>query len=239
MEPVSETVVKKEDTTRGIVRWGLQTAIFVLIFAASLFLAAGRLDWVMGWTYVGLLVADKVVAALVLIPRQPELLADRARTEGPRDLDRVLTGIMVLFGPLITLVVAGLDYRFGWSFPISPAIQVGALGAAALGSLLTIWAMASNRHFYGLVRIKTEEGHTVVSAGPYRFVRHPGYAGASLFQLATPLILGSLWALVPTVLAVCANVARTNLEDRTLRQGLEGYGEYAQRVRYRLVPGVW
>jgi protein-S-isoprenylcysteine O-methyltransferase Ste14 len=125
----------------------------------------------MSRVYVGLLAADKVIAAFVLIPRQPELLIDRARSEGPRDLDRVLAGIMALFGPVITLVVAGLDYRFDWSPQIVLAIQIGAVVVAALGSLLTIWAMASNRHFYGVVRINREEGHTVVTAGPYHSPR--------------------------------------------------------------------
>jgi protein-S-isoprenylcysteine O-methyltransferase Ste14 len=229
----------KGDLTRGVVRWLLQVAVFVSIFAASLFLSAGRLDWAMAWVYVGLLAADKVVAALVLIPRHPELLVDRARSEGPRDLDRVLAGIMALFGPLITLAVAGLDYRFDWSPQIALAVPIGAVLAAALGSLLTIWAMASNRHFYGVVRINREGGHAVATAGPYQFVRHPGYAGAILFQLATPLILGSLWALVPAVLAAVAAVVRTVLEDRTLQEKLDGYREYTRQVPYRLVLGIW
>jgi protein-S-isoprenylcysteine O-methyltransferase Ste14 len=239
VDATAEGAEQKRNTTRGIVRWLLQTAIFVLIFAAGLFLASGSLDWAMSRVYVGLLAADKVIAAFVLIPRQPELLIDRARSEGPRDLDRVLAGIMALFGPVITLVVAGLDYRFDWSPQIVLAIQIGAVVVAALGSLLTIWAMASNRHFYGVVRINREEGHTVVTAGPYHFVRHPGYAGAISFQLATPLILGSLWALVPAVLTVCTTIARTKLEDRMLQEELDGYRTYTRQVHHRLVPGVW
>jgi protein-S-isoprenylcysteine O-methyltransferase Ste14 len=230
---------EKASTTRGVVRWLLQIAIFVLIFAVVLFLAAGSLAWPMAWVYVGLLVADKVVAALVLIPRHPTLLADRAQSEGPRDLDRVLAATMALWGPVVTLVVAGLDFRLGWSSQMLVAIQWGAVIVAGLGSLLTIWAMASNRHFYGVLRIKREDGHEVATTGPYQIVRHPGYAGAILFQLATPLILGSLWALIPAVLAVSATIVRTALEDRTLQAELDGYKEYAQETRSRLVPGVW
>lgn len=235
----AERAKHERDITRGIARWVLRIAVFVLILAASLFLSAGRLEWVMGWVYVGLLVADKVVLALVLIPRHPELLADRARSEGPRDLDRILAGIMALWGPMATLVVAGLDHRFGWSSQMPLAVQVGAVAVTALGSALTIWAMASNRHFYGVFRIDREGGHTVAMAGPYRFVRHPGYAGAILHQLATPLILGSLWALVPAVLNACASVVRTALEDQRLQEELDRYRAYAQRTRYRLVPGIW
>jgi protein-S-isoprenylcysteine O-methyltransferase Ste14 len=229
----------KASTTRGVVRWLLQVAIFVLIFAASLFLAAGSLAWPMAWVYVGLLVADKVVATLVLVPRHPKLLADRALSEGPRDLDRFLAGVMALYGPVATLVVAGLDFRFDWSPQIPPATQLGAVVIAALGSLLTIWAMASNQCFYGVVRINREAGHDVAMAGPYQIVRHPGYAGAILFQLATPVILGSLWALIPAALAASATIVRTALEDRTLQAELDGYKEYAQEKRSRLVPGVW
>jgi protein-S-isoprenylcysteine O-methyltransferase Ste14 len=226
-------------STRGIIRWLVQVTIWCLVFAAVLFLAAGRFDWPMAWVYVGLFVADKIVAALVLIPRNPELLADRSQNEGPRDLDRVLAGVMALFGPVATLLVAGLDYRFGWSGTMPPAIQNGAVFVAAFGSLLTIWAMASNRHFYGIFRINEEGGHAVASTGPYRAVRHPGYGGAILFQLATPLILGSLWALIPAVLTVVGIVTRTSLEDGRLQAELDGYAEYVRRVRARLVPGIW
>lgn len=234
-----EHLRRRSDTTRGIVRWLLQIAIFVLIFAASLFIAAGSLAWPMAWVYVGVLVADKVVAALVLIPRNPGLLADRARSEGPRDLDRVLAGTMALYGPLATLVVAGLDFRFAWPPPVALAIRIGAVAAALLSAMLTIWAMATNRHFYGVARINREEGHTVAMSGPYRLVRHPGYAGAVLYQLATPLMLGSLWALIPAMVTVCAIVLRTALEDRMLQMKLDGYNGYAQQVHYRLLPGIW
>jgi protein-S-isoprenylcysteine O-methyltransferase Ste14 len=146
---------------------------------------------------------------------------------------------MALWGPVLTLLVTGLDFRFGWSVQIPLSIQIGTVIIAALGSLLTIWAMASNRHFYGVMRINREAGHDVATGGPYELVRHPGYAGASLFQLATPLILGSLWALIPAVLTVSATVVRTALEEQTLQAELDGYKEYAQETRSRLVPGVW
>jgi protein-S-isoprenylcysteine O-methyltransferase Ste14 len=113
------------------------------------------------------------------------------------------------------------------------------LAIAVLGSLLTTWAMIANRFFYGVLRIAKDRGHTVATGGPYRYVRHPGYGGAIAFDLAAPLVLGSLWALIPAVLTACAIIVRTALEDRALQAGLDGYAEYAQRVRYRLLPGVW
>lgn len=99
--------------------------------------------------------------------------------------------------------------------------------------------MRSNRFFSSIVRIQTERGHVVQSGGPYRFVRHPGYVGMTLTQVAYPVLLGTWWAYVPTGLATLLLVVRTALEDRLLRRELAGYGEYAARVRFRLLPGVW
>jgi protein-S-isoprenylcysteine O-methyltransferase Ste14 len=193
----------------------------------------------MGWVYVGVLVANQVLTALILIPSSPELLVERGRSEGTRDLDRVLAGVMALYGPVATLIVAGLGRRNGWSPAMPLALQLGALAVAVLGALLTIWAMASNRFFYGTLRVEPDRGHTVASTGPYRALRHPGYAGAIVFQLATPILLGSLWALIPAALTAAAIVVRTALEDVVLQDRLDGYRDYAARVRYRLVPGIW
>jgi len=217
----------------------LQAGLFTLVQVASLFIASGRLDWVMAWVYIGVYLASMGVNALVLIPTNPELVVERAQSRGKRDLDRALAGVMALYGPAGICIVAGLDVRFGWSPGIPPALLIAALAIAVLGSLLTTWAMASNRFFYGVLRIAKDRGHTVATSGPYRYVRHPGYVGAIAFDLATPLILGSPWALIPAGLTTCIIILRTVLEDRTLQDELDGYKYYAQQVRYRLVPGVW
>ena len=183
----------KPGTTVVIARYVLQHGLFILIPVASLFIASGRLDWVRAWVYVGVHLAGLVVNALVLIPANPGLVVDRAQSRGKRDLDRVLAGIMALFGPVGICIVAGLDERFGWSAyatGIPPALLVAALAVMALGSLLTTWAMASNKFFYGVLRIAQDRGHTVAIGGPYRHVRHPGYAGSIAFDLSMPLILG-------------------------------------------------
>ena len=217
----------------------LQAGLFTLVQVASLFIASGRLDWVMAWVYIGVYLAGMGVNALVLIPTNPELVVERAQSRGKRDLDRALAGVMALFGPASICIVAGLDARFGWSPGIPPAPLIAALAIAVLGSLLTTWAMASNRFFYGVLRIAKDRGHTVATSGPYRYVRHPGYVGAIAFDLAAPLMLGSLWALIPAGLTTGAIILRTALEDRTLREELPGYAEYTQQVRYRLLPGIW
>jgi len=110
---------------------------------------------------------------------------------------------------------------------------------AVLAAALIAWAMRSNKFFSSVVRIQKDRGHSVITGGPYRFVRHPGYAGMAAFTLATPLILNSRWAFVPAVATAAITVLRTALEDRTLRLELEGYAAYARRVKYRLVPAIW
>ncbi|MCP4538637.1 MAG: isoprenylcysteine carboxylmethyltransferase family protein [Chloroflexi bacterium] len=223
----------------------LKIVIFVLLLVpAALFIPAGRWDWGTGWVFVGLYVLTSVVSRVIVMRQDPELAAERVRStkrdrEGVKGWDKLLSPLVALYGPLVIWIVAGLDERYGWSPQISPWVQVAAIAVAVLGSALATWAMLSNTFFSGTVRIQEERGHTVASGGPYRYVRHPGYAAGILFDVATPLILGSLWALVPAGLTVCAFVVRTALEDRTLQEELAGYEEYAQQTRYRLMPGVW
>ncbi|MBN1318372.1 MAG: isoprenylcysteine carboxylmethyltransferase family protein [Anaerolineales bacterium] len=176
--------------------------------------------------------------AFVLNKRNPALLSQRSELGGKRDLDRVLAGVMALWGPLFIYVTAGLNMRFGWAPPIPIWLQAAGALLAILGSALTGWAMVANRFFYGVFRIG-EKGHTVCDAGPYRFVRHPGYLGAILFDLATPLMLDSAWALIPAALTAAAIVVRTGMEDRALLDKLDTYRDYARQVGYRLAPGIW
>ena len=194
----------------------------------------------MAWAYISLNVGIVAINALIIIPKNPELIAERAQMkEGTKDWDRVLAPLMEIGRTVVTLIVAGLDVRFGWSPPLALAIQLIALVFVALGYGLWSWAMASNKFFYGTVRIQKDRGHTVVTAGPYQYVRHPGYVGAITFSLATPLLLSSLWALIPAALTTCIIIVRTALEDRTLQDELDGYKDYAKKVHYRLLPGLW
>ena len=137
------------------------------------------------------------------------------------------------------LFVAGLDVRWAWSYPLSLDLQIAAYVTGVLGYAFFFWAMLVNKFFSSLVRLQKERGHIVITGGPYRFVRHPGYTGFGLFILMTPVLLGSLWALVPAGLGIVALIVRTAKEDKFLHKHLEGYADYACRVRNRLVPGVW
>jgi len=234
------TLNAQPNTRHATVRWLLSVTMIGIILAAGLFLATGTLCWAMGWAYVTIFAATQVLIAWFVIRSNPHLAAERAQTQTSSIArwDRPLAGIVGLFGPLVTLVIAGLDRRFGWS-QVPSAMQMAALALTALGALFTVWAMASNRYFYGRVRIEKERGHTVASSGPYRLVRHPGYLGAIVTDGFTPLLLDSWWALGPALLTITVLVLRTGLEDQTLLRGLDGYREYAQRVRYRLFPGMW
>lgn len=222
-----------------IVRYWMQIGVFVAIFAACLFIAAGRLDWPAGWIYLGLVVLSQAGAGLILMVSNPALIEARGEIGGKRDLDRRLAGIMALVGPVLICLAAGLNLRFGWPPRIAMGLQMAGVILAALGALLTVWAMAANKFFYGVARIASERGHTVCRGGPYRWVRHPGYLGAMLFDLGAPLALQSAWAFLPALLTVGAICLRTALEDKMLQAGLAGYANYARQVRYRLLPGLW
>jgi protein-S-isoprenylcysteine O-methyltransferase Ste14 len=214
----------------------------VLCMPAILFLLAGRIDWWQGWVYLVTTILLSVVSRLIVIRTSPDLIDERARygqLEGVKSWDKRITPILILYGPLATLIVAALDQRFGWSPQFSIVLQLLAELVLILSYGLSMWAMASNRFFSAVVRIQTERGHTTVTTGPYRIVRHPGYAGGIVTLLAIPLLLGSLWAFIPIGLTVIVYILRTALEDRTLRAELDGYKDYAARVRYRLLPGVW
>jgi protein-S-isoprenylcysteine O-methyltransferase Ste14 len=177
-----------------------------------------------------------------MLRKSPDLALERAEAggrEGVKGWDKILLPIVAIYGPLVSWIVAGLDARFGWSPDLPNEIQWAALAVIALGSLIGTWAMLTNRFFSSHVRIQTDRDHTVVSTGPYRFVRHPGYAGGFLSWLAGPVFFSSYWVVVPTALVILAMILRTALEDRTLQAELPGYREYAAQVRYRLIPGIW
>ena len=216
--------------------------IVVALPAVILFGTSGHLDWGMAWVYVGFTGVSGIVSRLLMMRKYPDLVVERATSLSKEDAkawDKILVPIIAIFGPLVILIMVGLDKRNGWSPEITLALQVAAFVALALGYLFSHWALMTNKFFSGTVRIQKDRGHTVVSSGPYRFVRHPGYTGGLVANLAVPLMLGSLWALVPGALVAMVFVIRTALEDKTLQNELTGYREYAAQVRYRLLPGLW
>jgi protein-S-isoprenylcysteine O-methyltransferase Ste14 len=218
----------------------IQAALVSLLLALLLFLPAGRLDWYFGWVMLGLYVIGNFGTMLLLLRFEPDLAKERIEIPGEiKKWDRVLTGIPKVLLLLVMLPLAGLDIRFGWTRAFPVALQLAALVIYALAQVLITWAMMANRFFASAVRIQTERGHSVVTHGPYRVVRHPGYVGMIIQMLAAPLALGSWWAMIPGTLSAGCYVVRTALEDQTLRQELAGYEAYANQVHYRLIPGIW
>ena len=227
------------DTRRAITGWLARTMLFVPFIGAIIFWAAGTTKWLNAWVYV---LWYLVVSVAAVFFSDPALLAERSgsrRVKGQKDWDKVLLGIYGALTPLVIPIVAALDFRFGWPPEVATWLQVVGGVLYALGWALHLWAMAANRYHALVVRIQADRGQTVVTGGPYRFVRHPSYVGAVLQAISAPLLLGSVWALIPGVLGGLLMVLRTVLEDRMLQRELDGYQEYAAHVRYRLLPGVW
>jgi len=222
----------------AILKRFMQIVFGMAVTAACLFGSAGRLDWWNGWVLLGLSLAASL-AATVILSRNPELVAERSNVKAGKSWDKAIVFVVVFLGPVSVWITAGLDARYHWSDRIPLAASTAGVVAGVVSAALVAWAMHSNTFFSAVVRIQKDRGHVVVTGGPYRFVRHPGYAGMSAFTLATPLILGSWWALVPAAFTTAVTVLRTVLEDRTLHAELERYAAYAGRVRYKLVPFVW
>jgi protein-S-isoprenylcysteine O-methyltransferase Ste14 len=210
----------------------------VAITSVCLFGSSGRLDWVNAWVLLGLNFAASM-ATTALLWRRTALLAERSNIKAGKSWDKVIVGIAVLLGPVATWITAGLDTRLHWSDGMPLMAFIAGVVVAVLAAILIAWAMRSNEFFSSVVRIQKDRGHVVVTGGPYRFVRHPGYTGMSAFTLATPLILNSRWALAPAVATAAITMLRTALEDRTLHNELDGYADYARRVKYKLVPAIW
>jgi protein-S-isoprenylcysteine O-methyltransferase Ste14 len=227
----------------GLNQAGINRLIAVLVstalIGALMFLCAGRLDWVAAWVFLGLSMVVFLTVGLYVVRKNPEVVNERGKgAEGAKTWDRILTLVYAafMFG---VYIIAGLDAgRFLWSVMPLWVQVLGGIGFVA-GMVWMYWAMLSNPFLSQVVRIQSERGHTTVTSGPYRFVRHPMYVGILVSYGSTPLLLGSWYALIPFAVMGALLVVRTALEDKTLHAELPGYVEYAQRVRYRLLPGIW
>ncbi len=212
-------------------------AIMMAVFYAS----AGRTDIPQSWFLFGVAFVYFVASNLALYRYNPGLLIQRLkiRREGSKTWDEVLVRVSNLTALLLLPAVAGLDVgRYRWSSLGLPYAIVGVV-ILVVSSVLLNWAMIENPYFEPTVRIQDDRGHHVVTTGPYAIVRHPGYLSGILWIASVPLILGSLYALAPFALYAVLMTLRTYLEDRTLHEELPGYTEYAERVKYRLFPGIW
>jgi protein-S-isoprenylcysteine O-methyltransferase Ste14 len=219
----------------------LLVLFFVIVIPFLPLLISRDWDWWEAWVYAIISTLGFAISRVLAARRHPDLLAERARFlqhEDAKPWDKYLSPLVGLGGGLIPLV-AGLDALFEGSTPFSQSVKILALVIILVGYTLASYALIVNRFFSGMVRIQSDRDHKVVSSGPYRWMRHPGYAGALLTYLATPFFLDSRWSFLPVIFITIILVIRTSLEDKVLQDELTGYRDYAKRVRYRLLPGIW
>jgi protein-S-isoprenylcysteine O-methyltransferase Ste14 len=225
--------------TKLIALYILDQILGIAGMAVALFWSAGRIDWWAAWAAIAVWLAFYIAMDILLLRFNPELMAERLNPpKGAKSWDRIILSLLRIT-QLVRYILAGLDQRYGWTdgFPI--AAQLAGLVVCVLSYALLAWAMTSNTFFSQIVRIQSDRGQTVVSQGPYRYVRHPAYIGMILFELAMSTLLASWLAIIVGGLCAILITVRTALEDRTLLVELTGYVDYSHQVRYRLLPGIW
>ena len=211
---------------------------FLIALWLLLFLPAFSLGYWEAWVYWILFSVSVIAIMLYFLKTDPEFIESRlaagpvAEQERSQKIIQAFTAIAFI----LLSVIPGLDHRFGWSMIPVAGIAAGDLLAIA-GFAIVFLAFRENR--FSSAVIKVGEGQAVISTGPYAVVRHPMYAGASLILIATPFALGSLWGLVPALLAVAGMALRLLEEEKFLALNLPGYREYCRKTRYRLVPFIW
>jgi protein-S-isoprenylcysteine O-methyltransferase Ste14 len=217
----------------------IQTIFTTLFCLAAIFIPAGTLKWTEAWVFI-ILYAVAVTAAVIWMKKKaPGLLKERMKKKKDiKSWDKIFRAFYLIF-LLVILILPGLDaVRFQWS-KVPFIAKILAFIGYVPGFWIAFWAMRENAFLSDVVRIQEDRGHTVCTTGPYKYVRHPMYVGVILIMLCFPFSLGSLYTLIPGVIIMILFFIRTALEDKTLREELPGYAEYAQKVRYRLIPGIW
>ena len=237
----TKTVSEEAAQTVSPRQW-IRLVMVYLLIPLILLVCAGDLGWWQAWTYSLLILAAGIGGRIWAEQRHPGLTAERqniANIQNAKAWDKVLAPLMAVSISYPMVIVAGLDHRYNWSPEFPLWINVIGFILIAFGYAFAAWAVAENRFFSSMVRIQTDRGHVVCDTGPYRFVRHPGYSGNILPLFGIVLALDSVWTLIPAAVALIIMVIRTVLEDQTLQEELPGYRDYARRVRYRLIPGIY
>ena len=219
----------------------IQMLLVVFVAPCIPLIISDQWNWWQAWAYAVVSILTFIISRILVNRHHPDLIAERARFMEAKDTkpwDKVLAPLLGV-GSILVVVVAGLDKYYGWTHASSLTVNLIALFGILFGYAFSSWALIENRFFSGTVRIQTERGHDVVSTGPYRIVRHPGYAGGLFGYFFIPLLLDSYWAWIPTILLCIVMIIRTALEDKTLQAELPGYKEFSQKTKYRLFPGIW
>lgn len=241
--------MKNPENNKGLRRSGVRYIVLsflaLLLQAVIFFISAGRIDLPRAWFFFIASLAYYIIAILIYYKFNLELLNRRGeKRQDVKSWDMVLAPLYLFIGHYAIFVIIGLEYRFlclSLSIPFSAFIPFFILGFVLFFTSIIIgnYAMWVNPHFETFIRIQEDREHQVIATGPYKVIRHPGYAGAFLYHIAIPFIMGSVFGLFPAGLAILILIIRTSLEDKTLRNELDGYSEYAKKVKYRLIPGIW
>jgi len=223
-------------------RLWLALILTYLFIPLILLVCGGDFGWWQAWVFSVLIFLAGIGGRFLAEKRHPGLLAERAsmeKAQNAKPWDKVLAPLMAVSFSFPLVVVAGLDHRNGWTPVFSAWLNTVGLVLIGIGYAFAAWALVENRFFSSTVHIQTDRGHSVCDSGPYRVVRHPGYAGNLVAVAGIIMALSSIWTLIPGVAALVIAVLRTGLEDKTLHEELPGYRDYARRVRYSLFPGIY
>jgi protein-S-isoprenylcysteine O-methyltransferase Ste14 len=230
----SDNQVKKS----GVI-YIIRIHVQLLIMAAAYFITAGSLNIWRAWLYFGIAAVTYFVSSLIFIKYNPGLINERAKErENTRSWDKALLSLYLLIGFIGTHIVAGLDSRFEWS-SLDIIYMIPGAVLYIVAALIQIKSMLANKYFEATVRIQSDREQQVVKDGPYKIVRHPGYASVLLSFIAIPFMIGSLYGLICTAAVFIIMFTRTALEDKMLQKELPGYSQYAREVKFRLIPGIW
>lgn len=229
------------DRSSSLRQW-VRLAVAYLLIPLILLICGGDAGWWQAWLYSMLILASGLAGRLWAERRHPGITSERQDKQSfhsAKAWDKVLAPLMAVSIVFPMVIVSGLDHRYHWSPDFPLWLSIVGFVLISCGYTFSSWALAENRFFSSVVRIQTERGHVVCDSGPYRFVRHPGYAGSIVPLFGIVLALESVWSLIPAAVALVITVIRTSLEDKFLRDELPGYREYMSRVRFRLTPGIY
>lgn len=228
--------MKTNTTSSNLIKAAaLRIGLGIPLIAFIIILPAGRWDYWQGWMYLATIFIPMFFVLAYFIKNDPNLLERRLRMREKESAQRKIIALSYPYF-LAAFILPGLDVRFGWS-NVPVWVSILADGIVLGGYMIFVWVLTVNSYLSRTVEVDTDQ--KVVSNGPYAIVRHPMYFGVSLLYMASPVALGSYWATLPALMIVPLLVARIHNEEEVLLRELAGYAEYCQKVKYRLLPGIW
>jgi len=231
--------MKQKLTKSGIIAF-LAPIRWIFIIGIIFFIASGEINILRAWIYIGTYIVGGIVVGIILIKKSPKLLNDRGKMqEGTKQLDKYIILTYFLFAIVITPIVAGVDKRFSLCAVLPFFYLYIGIIIYIFTAIITVWPMLHNPFFEGTIRIQKDKNHNVINTGPYKIVRHPGYLGMFIGSFQLPFAFGSALAFIPVIIMVIIIFIRTYFEDTTLQKELNGYTDYCEEVKYRLIPFIW